>query len=88
MVSGIGNMFITGPQVIKAVTGETVSAEELGGAATHNQNSGVAHFFAEDEEVCFAQIRKLLSFLPSNNIDDPPLAEPCEPELNGKNWPH
>lgn len=83
MVSGIGNMFITGPQVIKAVTGETVSAEELGGAAAHNQNSGVAHFFAEDEEICFAQIRKLLSFLPSNNIDDPPLAEPCEPELNG-----
>lgn len=83
MVSGIGNMFITGPQVIKAVTGETVSAEELGGAAAHNQNSGVAHFFAEDEEVCFDQIRKLLSFLPSNNIDDPPLAEPCEPVLNG-----
>jgi methylmalonyl-CoA decarboxylase subunit alpha len=83
MVSGIGNMFITGPQVIKAVTGETVTAEELGGAAAHNQNSGVAHFFAEDEEVCFAQIRKLLSFLPSNNIDDPPLAEPCEPELSG-----
>ena len=64
MVSGIGNMFITGPQVIKAVTGETVSAEELGGAATHNQTSGVAHFFAEDETACFNQIRMLLSYLP------------------------
>jgi methylmalonyl-CoA decarboxylase subunit alpha len=82
MVSGIGNMFITGPQVIKAVTGETVSAEELGGAATHNQTSGVAHFFAEDEAACFSQIRMLLSYLPSNNLDDPPVAEPCEPELN------
>ncbi len=84
MVSGIGNMFITGPQVIKAVTGESVTAEELGGAATHNQTSGVAHFFAEDEEDCFSQIRRLLSFLPSNNIDDPPLAEPRDPELNGE----
>ena len=82
MVSGIGNMFITGPQVIKAVTGETVSAEELGGAAAHNNTSGVAHFFAENEQDCFGQIRKLLSFLPSNNIDDPPAAEPREPELN------
>jgi len=84
MVSGIGNMFITGPQVIKAVTGESVTAEELGGAATHNQTSGVAHFFAEDEEDCFSQIRRLLSFLPSNNIDDPPQAEPRDPELNGE----
>ena len=82
MVSGIGNMFITGPQVIKAVTGEEVSAEELGGAATHNQTSGVAHFFAEDEVECFTKIRRLLSYLPSNNIDDPPLAENCEPELS------
>ncbi len=82
MVSGIGNMFITGPQVIKAVTGEEVSAEELGGAATHNQTSGVAHFFAEDEAECYKKIRRLLSYLPSNNIDDPPLAESCEPELS------
>ncbi|MGM0689470.1 MAG: acyl-CoA carboxylase subunit beta [Bacillota bacterium] len=84
MVSGTGNMFITGPQVIKAVTGESVTAEELGGAATHNQTSGVAHFFAENEEDCFAQIRRLLSFLPSNNIDDPPMAEALEPELKGE----
>ncbi|MCJ7806947.1 MAG: acyl-CoA carboxylase subunit beta [Clostridia bacterium] len=82
MVSGIGNMFITGPQVIKAVTGEEVSAEELGGAATHNQTSGVAHFFAENEDECFIQIRSLLSYLPSNNVDDPPRAEPREPELD------
>ena len=82
MVSGIGNMFITGPQVIKAVTGEEVSAEELGGAATHNQTSGVAHFFAENEEECFIQIRSLLSYLPSNNVDDPPRTEPREPELD------
>lgn len=82
MVSGIGNMFITGPQVIKAVTGEEVSAEELGGATTHNETSGVAHFYAEDEEDCFSQIRRLLSFLPSNNVDDPPLVEPCGPELD------
>ncbi len=82
MVSKIGNMFITGPQVIKAVTGEEVSAEELGGAATHNQTSGVAHFYADEEEECFDQIRRLLSFLPSNNIDDPPMAAPVEPALN------
>ena len=81
MVSGIGNMFITGPQVIKAVTGESVSPEELGGAATHNNTSGVAHFYAETEKDCFAQIRKLLSFLPANNVEDPPLAEPREPVL-------
>jgi methylmalonyl-CoA decarboxylase subunit alpha len=82
MVSKIGNMFITGPQVIKAVTGEEVSAEELGGAATHNQTSGVAHFFAEDEDECYLKIRRLLSYLPSNNIDDPPLVESREPELS------
>ncbi|MDW7740314.1 MAG: acyl-CoA carboxylase subunit beta [Bacillota bacterium] len=84
MVSGTGNMFITGPQVIKAVTGEEVSAEDLGGAATHNQTSGVAHFFAEDEKNCFSQIRRLLSFLPSNNVDDPPLVEPLLPELSAE----
>jgi methylmalonyl-CoA decarboxylase subunit alpha len=82
MVSGIGNMFITGPQVIKAVTGESVSPEELGGAATHNEKSGVAHFYSEDEDACFSQIRTLLSYLPSNNVDDPPLAEAREPELS------
>ncbi len=75
MVKNISQMFITGPQVIKAVTGEEVSAEELGGAMTHNRISGVAHFAAEDEEDCFGQIRKLLSFLPANNLENPPVAE-------------
>lgn len=82
MINKISNMFITGPQVIKAVTGEDVSAEDLGGAAAHNQTSGVAHFYTEDEEDCFQQLRKLLSFIPSNNVDDPPLAEPVEPTLD------
>lgn len=65
-------MFITGPQVIKAVTGEEVTPEELGGATAHNQKSGVAHFISQSEEKCFEQIRKLLSFIPSNNLEDPP----------------
>jgi acetyl-CoA carboxylase carboxyltransferase component len=66
------NMFITGPQVIKAVTGEVVSAEELGGAMTHNRTSGNAHFFASDEHQCIAQIRRLFSFLPENNLESAP----------------
>lgn len=79
MVEGISQMFITGPQVIKAVTGEEVTMEELGGAYTHNQKSGVAHFLAKDEAECMAMIKKLLAFLPSNNREKPPLAEPREP---------
>ena len=79
MVSGIGQMFITGPQVIKATTGEDITMEALGGAATHNQVSGVAHFLAHSEEECFYQIRRLLSFLPSNNMEEPPLAPPQDP---------
>lgn len=75
MVKNTSQMFITGPQVIKAVTGEEVTAEQLGGAMTHNRTSGVAHFAAEDEEDCFAQIKKLLSFLPSNNLEDAPFAD-------------
>lgn len=75
MVENISQMFITGPQVIKAVTGEDVTLEELGGAMAHNRQSGVAHFAASDEAECFAQIRKLLSFLPANNLENPPLVE-------------
>ncbi|MEA4883901.1 MAG: carboxyl transferase domain-containing protein [Clostridia bacterium] len=71
MVQG-ANMFITGPQVIKAVTKEEVTAEELGGAGTHNRVSGVAHFMHDSEDECFLTIRKLLSFLPSNNLEDAP----------------
>ncbi len=81
MVDKTSYMFITGPQVIKAVTGEDVSPEKLGGAATHNETSGVAHFRAKDEQECFAKLRKLLSYLPSNNLNDPPLADPLEPLL-------
>jgi acetyl-CoA carboxylase carboxyltransferase component len=73
MVQG-ANMFITGPQVIKAVTGEDVSADELGGAATHNRTSGVAHFMYDAEDDCFIAIRKLLSYLPGNNLEDPPVS--------------
>lgn len=65
-------MFITGPDVIKAVTHEEVTKEELGGAATHNAKSGVAHFLAEDEAETLQIIRELLSFMPSNNMEDPP----------------
>ncbi|MGH9394134.1 MAG: acyl-CoA carboxylase subunit beta, partial [Terriglobales bacterium] len=72
MVQGTAHMFVTGPEVIKAVTHEEVSKEDLGGALTHNQTSGVAHFLADDDRHCLALIRELLSFLPSNNLDDPP----------------
>ncbi|WP_338833834.1 Methylmalonyl-CoA carboxyltransferase 12S subunit [Moorella humiferrea] len=75
MVQGSSEMFITGPQVIKAVTGEEVSAQQLGGALTHNQISGVAHFTAASEEECLASIRTLLGYLPSNNMEDPPIVD-------------
>ncbi|HAA58956.1 MAG TPA: methylmalonyl-CoA carboxyltransferase [Myxococcales bacterium] len=77
MVKGKSHMFITGPEVIKSVTREEVTFEELGGAMTHNSRSGVAHLMAEDEDHCIEQIRALLSFLPSNNLEDPP-HEPCD----------
>lgn len=79
MVNNTSQMFITGPAVVKAVTHEEVSAEELGGAMTHNSRSGVAHFVAEDEQQCLADIRRLLSFLPSNNMEDPPLVDTGDP---------
>jgi propionyl-CoA carboxylase beta chain len=72
MVKQTSHMFITGPDVIKTVTHEEVTKEELGGAMTHNQISGVAHFAAEDEPACLSLIRELLSYLPSNNLEDPP----------------
>jgi len=73
MVSGTGQMYITGPDVIKAVTGEDVTHEELGGAASHATRSGVAQFVYETEEECLAEVRRLLGFLPGNNLDDSPL---------------
>ncbi len=72
MVRNTSYMFITGPDVIKAVTHEEVNAEELGGAELHNTKSGVAHFATEDDKECIALIKELLSFLPSNNMEDPP----------------
>jgi propionyl-CoA carboxylase beta chain len=79
MVEGSSYMFITGPDVVKTVTGEDVTFEELGGAATHAAKSGVAHFIAPDEEACLEDARYLLSFLPQNNVDPPPYAEPSDP---------
>src|ERR671931_163078 len=73
MVKETSHMFITGPEVIKTVTGEDVSFEQLGGAMTHASKSGVAHFVAENEEDCLAQVRYRMSFLPSNNLEDPPV---------------
>ncbi|TEB15673.1 Methylmalonyl-CoA carboxyltransferase 12S subunit [Pelotomaculum sp. FP] len=82
MVSGTSQMFITGPLVIKATTGEDVSQEALGGASTHNQVSGVAHFLANSEEECLAQIKSLISYLPLNNLEDPPVFPAVEPALD------
>ncbi len=81
MVDKTSQMFITGPQVIKAVTGEEVTSEELGGAMTHNQISGVAHFISKDEKECIEDIKRLLSFLPSNNMEGVPVYE-CDDDLN------
>jgi propionyl-CoA carboxylase beta chain len=76
-------MFITGPDVIKAVTHEDVSAEDLGGAMVHNSKSGVAHFAAENDEDSISIIKELLSFLPSNNMEDPPRV-PCDDPIDRK----
>src|SRR3954449_4495600 len=72
MVDRTSHMFVTGPDVIRTVTHEDVSKEELGGAVTHNSVSGVAHFLTADDKECLQSIRELLSYLPSNNQDDPP----------------
>ena len=72
MVEGTSYMFVTGPEVIKTVTHEEVTMEELGGAATHSAKSGVCHFTSPNDAACLASIRDLLSYLPSNNLDDPP----------------
>src|SRR3712207_30074 len=78
MVKETSHMFITGPDVIKTVTGEETSFEELGGAMSHNTKSGVAHFAAEDEEACLEDVRYLTSFLPQNNLQVPPRVEPTD----------
>jgi propionyl-CoA carboxylase beta chain len=79
MVEKTSHMFITGPKVIKSVTNEDVTMDDLGGAMTHNRTSGVAHFAAENDADCIAQIRKLLSFLPANNLEDPPFVPSDDP---------
>ncbi|MGH8902451.1 MAG: acyl-CoA carboxylase subunit beta [Egibacteraceae bacterium] len=81
MVKETSHMFITGPEVIKTVTGEDVTFEELGGAMSHNAKSGVAHFAADDEGSCIAGIQRLLSFLPGNNLEEPPYLEPVDDPL-------
>jgi propionyl-CoA carboxylase beta chain len=79
MVEGSSYMFITGPDVVRTVTGEEVSFEELGGAVTHAVKSGVAHFVCPDEQSCLEDARYLLSFLPQNNLEQPAFAEPSDP---------
>jgi len=79
MVRGISYMFITGPRVVREITGEEISFEGLGGADVHSTISGVATVALESEAECFAAVRRLLSYLPSNNLGDPPTAEPLPP---------
>ncbi len=79
MVKKTSYMFVTGPDVLKTVTHEEVSKEELGGAMTHNATSGVAHFAVEDDRECLALVRELLSYLPSNNLDDAPRKSTSDP---------
>jgi len=81
MVKGSSYMFVTGPDVVRAVTHEDVTFETLGGAMVHNAQSGVAHFVAEDEQECLATVRRLLSFIPQNNLEDPPRFEPSDDPL-------
>jgi acetyl-CoA carboxylase carboxyltransferase component len=79
MVHGTGYMFITGPEVIRVTTGESVTFDELGGAEVHNVRSGVAHFLAGTEDECFEQVRRLVSFIPQSSADPPPRATPADP---------
>ena len=78
MVKGTSHMFITGPDVIKSATGEEITFEELGGAMVHNEKSGVAHFACDDDAQAIEMIKRLLDYLPSNNMDDPPILEPTD----------
>jgi len=79
MVKQTSYMFVTGPDVIRTVTHEQVTKEELGGAMTHNEKSGVAHFAVENDQECILLIRELLSFMPGNNVDDPPRVASSDP---------
>ena len=88
MVKNTSYMFITGPEVIKSVTGEEINFEDLGGALAHNEKSGVAQFACEDDQDCIDQIKKLLAYLPANNMEDPPMVDSedspdrTDPKLN------
>src|SRR5919201_454071 len=79
MVKNTSYMFVTGPDVIRTVTHETVTKEELGGAMTHNEKSGVAHFAVDNDQECILLIRDLLSYMPGNNVDDPPRVAAADP---------
>ena len=79
MVENSSYMFLTGPEVIKAVTHEDISKEELGGSKTHAEKSGIAHFACQNDKQCLMMIRTLLGFLPENNLDDPPRSESSDP---------
>ncbi len=79
MVEKTSQMFLTGPDVIASVTGEITTVEELGGAASHVSKSGVAHFSSANETECLEEVRRLISYLPSNNMDDPPFEETGDP---------
>ncbi len=81
MVKDTSYMFVTGPDVVRTVTHEDVTHEQLGGATVHNEKSGVAHFLAEGEEQCIALIRKLLTYLPQNNMEEPPVLRPSDDPL-------
>jgi acetyl-CoA carboxylase carboxyltransferase component len=81
MVKDTSYMFVTGPDVVKTVTHEDVTFEQLGGAMVHNEKSGVAHFAAENEEHCISLVRKLLGYLPQNNMEEPPLVRPTDDPL-------
>lgn len=81
MAKGTSYMFVTGPKVVKTVTGEDVTEEELGGASVHTAKSGVAHFMADDETEGIALIRKIISYMPQNNLEDPPVY-PCDDPID------
>ena len=83
MVEGISQMYITGPDVVRSVLGQEVSHEDLGGGGVHASTSGVCHFLAADERSCLAAVRELLTYLPANNLEDPPLCAPTEPAGDG-----
>ncbi|CAG0990108.1 partial propionyl-CoA carboxylase beta chain, partial [Anaerolineae bacterium] len=84
MVKDTSHMFVTGPDVVKTVTHEDVTFEQLGGAIVHNEKSGVAHFAADNEEHCISMIRKLLTFLPQNNMEEAPILRPNDDPLRAE----